>query len=183
MHEATDGGCCPKCPRRLAAQIDHPPYRTLDLTSSDRELTPLPGHIPQTMRMRLDRAQGPWDGLAPMGRGPGAPRLLPHLHPVCLGPQRMPQALLQRGALGLGHGAARGAGLGERLPGVGAISDLPQLCGRHLSQRAPTLHAMPQPCSPIGDTLPHLRLSGTAPSHITHQESAQTASAAPISPS
>src|SRR5262249_40526611 len=30
MHQATDGGFPPKCPRRLEAQITHPPHCTLD---------------------------------------------------------------------------------------------------------------------------------------------------------
>ena len=40
--------------------------------------------------------------------------LLHHLNPVCLVPQRMPQALIQRLALGLGHGVRHVAMVAER---------------------------------------------------------------------
>src|SRR4029453_3357872 len=68
-------------------------------------------------------AQGPRDGLAPMGRGQCAQPPLDHFNPVCLVPQRLPQALVQGLALCLGHGAARGEGLGEIVTGVIEIQD------------------------------------------------------------
>src|SRR5712664_314935 len=66
MHQATHSGFRPKEPRGLAAQIDHPPYRTLDLARADGELARLQGHIAHAMRVGLYIAQGPRDGLAPM---------------------------------------------------------------------------------------------------------------------
>src|SRR6266700_2778171 len=97
-------------------------------------------------------------------------RLLDHLNPVCLVPQRMPQALVERVALGLGHGVARGNGLGEILTGMGESQDLHSLGSGNLGQRAQALNPMPHPFGPIGDTLHHLRIGRTKEPHIADQQ-------------
>ncbi len=94
MHQTTDRRFRPERPWGLEAQIDHPPYGTLDLARADGEFARLQSHIAHAMRVGLQVAQGPRDGLAPMRRGQCSQRLLHHLNPVGLVPQRMPQALV-----------------------------------------------------------------------------------------
>ena len=118
MHQATHSGFRPKGPGGLEAQIDHPPYRTLDLARADGELARLQGHIAHAMRVGLHIAQGTRDGLVSPRRGQRAQLFHHHLDPVRLVPERMPQPLVQRLALGLGQVTVRGNRLVEILAGV-----------------------------------------------------------------
>ena len=69
-----------------------------------------------SMGMCLQGVQSPLHGLTPTCRDQCAPCLLHHLTAICLAPPRVPQALVQRVALGLRQGAACRAGLVKILP-------------------------------------------------------------------
>ena len=69
-------------------------FADLNLARPDGKLARLQRHIAHAMRMGLHIVHGTRDGLAPTCRGQRAQRLLHHLNPIGLVPQRMPQALV-----------------------------------------------------------------------------------------